>query len=86
MVSVGSSTCSSGKRIGLRRVAQRDADADLLDAGDQHDVAGLGFVGHARARRPSNTSTWLTLAPAPAPSSGPFITTTSWPGRDAAAA
>jgi len=26
------------------QVAQRHADADLLDAGDQHDVAGFGFL------------------------------------------
>src|SRR5690606_41723668 len=33
-----------GQRLGLGRIHHGAADADLFDAVDQHDVAGLGLV------------------------------------------
>jgi hypothetical protein len=79
MFSVGSSIAAAAC-LRVARVADGDADADLFDAGDQHDVAGFGFVA-ARARGPGNRNI-IDLADlgAPCPSvSSPYITTTSWP-------
>ena len=38
------------QRFGMLGVGERDADADFLDAVDEHDVAGLRFLGRPRAR------------------------------------
>ena len=43
IVSVGSSTCSIGSGSGSLEVGERHADADVLDAVDQHDVARAGL-------------------------------------------
>ena len=44
MVRVGSSTLSIGTPMGLSLSRNGYADADVVDAGNQHDVAGLGFL------------------------------------------
>ena len=44
MVSVGSSTVSSGSASGCSGRAIGHADADFFNTVDQHDVAGLRFV------------------------------------------
>ena len=63
--------------LGALGVADRHPDADLVDTGDQHDVAGFGHIAAERSR-PLKVSTWLTLD---LPRfSLPYITTTSWFG------
>ena len=46
------------QRLRVARVGHGHADADVLDAVDQHDVAGPASVACTRSR-PSKVSTWL---------------------------
>jgi hypothetical protein len=73
IVSVGSSTFSIGSGAGWR-VGHGHADADVLDAVDQHDVARAGArPWHACAPGPSKVSTWL-MRPLRGADSGPSHT------------
>ena len=56
------------QRRGIGRVGDGHADADLLDAADQHDVAGPGLRRRARRSSPSNFRICCTLASAGVPS------------------
>ena len=56
IVSVGSSTFSIGSGSGFVEVGERHADADVLDAVDQHDVARAGFGRPACAPGPRTSA------------------------------
>ena len=52
MARVGSSTLDRRQPFGLLRIADRQADIDLLDAGDGDDVAGGRLIDRFRAAGP----------------------------------
>ena len=59
--SVGSSTVIGGSASGVSTRRQRRADRQVVDAGDQHDVAGLRRRRPATRSRPANANTCPTL-------------------------